>query len=100
MPNVFWSVGSVSLSGNRIARGHLSLARGLPGPAPSRAALRLRAMFARIRIFWLNLLALAGAFAALAPLLLRRRPLLHRTRVPRPAAQVIAFQPRRRASPR
>jgi hypothetical protein len=56
-------------------------------------------MLARIRVFCLNVLAFAGTLVALAPLLLRRRPLGHRTQVPRVASRVIAFQPRRRASP-
>ncbi len=92
----------MSLSGSRIGRGRLLLVRAPHGPAPpsARAVLCLRAVLVRIRIFWLDLAALAGAAAALAPLLLRRRPLRHRTQVPRPAAQVIALQPRRRAAPR
>ena len=94
----------MSLSGNRIGRGRLLLVRaprGLaPTPTPSRVALGLRAVLVRIRIFWLDLVALAGASVALAPLLLRRRSLRHRTEVPRPAAQVIALQPRHRAAPR
>lgn len=87
--------------GYRVTRGHLSLAYGpsRPPAAPSRAALLARAMLARIRVFCLNVLAFAGTLVALAPLLLRRRPLGHRTQVPRVASRVIAFQPRRRASP-
>jgi hypothetical protein len=64
---------------------------------PGRVATCLRAVLVRIRIFWFDLLALAGASAALAPLLFRLR--LLRTQVPRPAARVIALQPRRRAAP-
>jgi hypothetical protein len=91
----------VSLSGNRIGRGRLLVVRAPRGPAPTpaRVALFLRAVLVRIRIFWLDLVALAGASVALAPLLFRRRSLRHRTQVPRPAAQVIALQPRRRAAP-
>ncbi|OFX24506.1 MAG: hypothetical protein A2V77_06470 [Anaeromyxobacter sp. RBG_16_69_14] len=66
----------------------------------SRVAPCLRAVLARIRIFWLDLVALAGASVARSPLLFRRRPLGHRTQVARPPAQVIALQPRRRAAPR
>lgn len=57
-------------------------------------------MIARMRIFLLNLIALAGAILALAPLLVRRRPVGHRTQVPRTVARVIPLPPRRRASPR
>lgn len=84
-----------------VARGHLSLAMvpaGAPA-APSRAALVLRAVLARMRILVQDFLAVAGAILALAPLLIRRRPLGHRTQVPRAASRVIAFQARRRASP-
>jgi hypothetical protein len=56
-------------------------------------------MIARVRIFLLNLVALAGAILALAPLLIRRRPLAHRTQVPRKVARVIPLPARRRASP-
>jgi hypothetical protein len=56
-------------------------------------------MFARIRIFVGNLVALMGAVMALAPLLVRRRPIGHRTQVPRPAARVIPLPQRQRASP-
>jgi len=57
-------------------------------------------MFARIRIFVGNLVALMGAILALAPLLLRRRPLGHRTQVPRVSARVIPLAQRQRASRR
>ncbi|WP_176063875.1 hypothetical protein [Anaeromyxobacter diazotrophicus] len=85
----------------RSQRGHLRLAYTPPADAPPRArALQLlRAMIARLRIFFTNLLALAGAVLALAPLLVRRGPVGHRTQVPRPAARVIPLPPRRRASP-
>ena len=88
-------------SGHRVTRGHLSLAdaSSRPPPAPPRTALLTRAMLARIRVFFLNLLAVAGTLLALAPLLVRRRPLGHRTQLPRLASRVIAFQPRRRVSP-
>jgi len=61
--------------------------------------LLLCAMFARVRIFVWNVIALVGAVLALAPLLLRRRPLGHRTQVPRSTARVIPLTQRRRASP-
>jgi hypothetical protein len=57
-------------------------------------------MLIRARILFLNLLALVGAVVALAPLMLRRRPLWSRTQVPERAARVIPLQERRRASPR
>jgi hypothetical protein len=57
-------------------------------------------MLARFRLFLVNLVALAGAVAALLPLVLRRRPLGHRTQVPRPTARVIPLPQRRRAAPR
>jgi len=91
----------VSLSGHKVVRGHLRLAYTPPreAQAPRRAWLLLRAMFARIRIFVGNLVALMGAVMALAPLLVRWRPLGHRTQVPRPAARVIPLAQRQRASP-
>ena len=91
----------MSLSGHKVVRGHLRLAYTPPRDeqAPRRAALLLCAMFARVRIFAWNVIALMGAVLALAPLLLRRRPLGHRTQVPRPTARVIALAQRRRASP-
>ena len=91
----------MSLSGHKGVRGHLRLAYTPPEGerAPRRASLLLRAMFARVRIFVANFIALVGAVMALAPLLVRRRPLGHRTQVPRPAARVIPLTPRRRASP-
>ena len=51
-----------------------------------------------LRIFLTNLLALAGAILAMGPLLVRRRPVGHRTQVPRSLARVISL-PRCRASP-
>jgi hypothetical protein len=57
-------------------------------------------MLVRLHVFFRNLLALVGAVAALAPLLLRRRPLGHRTEVPRHAARVIPLPQRRRAAER
>lgn len=87
--------------GRRIARGHLSLAsasHGTPALA-SRAALVARAVLVRMIVLFRNVVAAAGALVALAPLLIRRRPLGHRTQVPRAAARVIVFAPRRRASP-
>ncbi|HEX9288055.1 MAG TPA: hypothetical protein VF904_00930 [Anaeromyxobacteraceae bacterium] len=56
-------------------------------------------MLVRLHIYWLNLLALLGAFLALAPLVPRLRPLWHRAQVPRRAARVIPMPQRRRASP-
>ena len=92
----------MSLSGHRVGRGHLRLAYSPPreAQAPRRAWLLLRIMFARIRIFVGNLVALMGAILALAPLLLRRRPLGHRTQVPRVSARVIPLAQRQRASRR
>lgn len=87
----------MTCSGHRVARGHLSLASA--PRAPSRAATLALAALARIRVLYLNLVAVVGTLLALAPLLVRRGPLGHRTQVPRPAARVIAFHPRRRASP-
>jgi hypothetical protein len=57
-------------------------------------------MFVRIRIFAGNLVALMGVVMALATILVRRRPLGHRTQVPRPTSRVIPLAQRRRASPR
>ena len=85
----------------RIARGHLSLAcasHGAPALA-SRATLLARALLMRVIVLVRNLVAVAGALLALAPLLVRRRPLGHRTQVPRAAARVLVFPSRRRASP-
>ncbi len=91
----------MSRSGQKVARGHLRLAYTPHHAveAPSRAALRVRAMLVRLHIYWLNLLALLGAFLALAPLVPRLRPLWHRAQVPRRAARVIPMPQRRRASP-
>jgi hypothetical protein len=91
----------VSLSGHKVVRGHLRLAYTPPREveAPPRVSLLLRAMFIRLRILVLNVVALVGAVVALVPLLVRRRPLGHRTQVPRPAARVIPLPQRRRASP-
>ena len=91
----------MSLSGHKVGRGHLRLAYTplVEERAPRRAWLVLRAMFLRIRIFASNLVALVGALAALAPLLVRRGPLGHRTQVPRSAARVIPLDQGRRASP-
>jgi hypothetical protein len=55
-------------------------------------------MLVRLRILWLNLLALAGAIAAVAPLLATRRPeFLRRSATER---RVVTLPQRRRASPR
>jgi hypothetical protein len=91
----------VTRSGHRLTRGHLSLAcaPSAPPASPSRAALVARALLARMSVLLHNLLALVGALIALLPLLFRRGPLGHRTQVPRVAARIITFQPRRRASP-
>lgn len=88
-------------SGHRVTRGHLNLACAPPRPplASSRAALWARAVLARVRVLLLNVLAAAGTLVALAPLLLRRRPLGHRAQVPRAASRVVALQSHRRASP-
>ena len=92
----------MSPTGRHVVRGHLRLAYNPPraAEARSRVELLVRAMIARMRIFLLNLIALAGAILALAPLLVRRRPVGHRTQVPRTVARVIPLPPRRRASPR
>ena len=91
----------MSLSGHKVVRGHLRVAYTPPveEQAPWRAWLALLAMFTRIRILASNLVALLGAVVALAPLLVRRRPLGHRTQVPRSAARVIPLTQGRRASP-
>jgi hypothetical protein len=60
-----------------------------------RAALLARAMLFRLRILWFNLIALAGATAALVPLLARRRPLGARRKVPQP--RFVALPEQRRA---
>jgi hypothetical protein len=90
----------VTRSGTRGTRGHLSLVCDPPRKSRvlPRAALVLRATWARVRVAFLSLVAFAGTVAALAPLVLRRGPLGHRTQVPRMAARVIAFPARRRAS--
>jgi hypothetical protein len=54
-------------------------------------------MLLRLRLFWQNLIALAGAIAAIAPLLVTRSPLGARRQVPEP--RVVALRERRRASP-
>jgi DNA mismatch repair protein MutH len=93
----------LSPSGQKVARGHLRVAYTphQAAKAPSRAALHVCAMLVRLRIYWLNLLALLGAFVALAPLVLRQGPLWHRRVVQRRAARVILMPERRqrRASP-
>ncbi|MFL5262126.1 MAG: hypothetical protein ACJ79E_03545 [Anaeromyxobacteraceae bacterium] len=55
-------------------------------------------MLVRLRILWLDLLALAGAIAAVAPLLLTRRPVAAR-RAPAQPPRVVPLPERRRASP-
>lgn len=89
----------MSPAGHHPMRSHLRLAYTPPADAPPRVRQLLRAMILPLRIFFTNLLALAGAILALAPLLVRRGPVGHRTQVPRPAARIIPLPPRRRASP-
>jgi hypothetical protein len=55
-------------------------------------------MVVRLRIVLSVLLALAGAVAALFPLVPRRRPLGQRRAIPR-APRVVPLAERRRASP-
>lgn len=91
----------MSLPGRQIARGNLRLAY-TPSrrvPAPLRNLLIVRALVIRLRIAFLNILAVCGALAALLPLLVKRRPLGHRTQVPQPrAARIIPLPQGRRAS--
>jgi hypothetical protein len=54
-------------------------------------------MLVRIRILWLDLLALAGAIAAIVPLLVTRRPVASRRAPAQPL--VVPLPERRRASP-
>lgn len=91
----------MSPTGQSEVRGRLRLAYTPPVPPdpPSRVGLVLRAMFVRLRVLLLDLVALCGAVVALAPLLVRRRPIGRRAQVPRRAARVIPLPPRRRASP-
>jgi hypothetical protein len=91
----------VSPAGRPGSYRHLRLACAPVAPAggPARVARHLRAALLRVRVLLLNLVALCGAVLALAPLLLRRRPVGHRTEVPRRAARIIPLPPRRRASP-
>jgi hypothetical protein len=88
----------VSLSGQKVARGHLRVAYTPPreGASDSRVALLLRSMLVFLRIAWVNLVAVIGVIAALAPLLHRRRPVGMRTTAIRPQpARVIPFAGRR-----
>jgi len=55
-------------------------------------------MLVRLRLLWLDLVALAGAVLALLPLVPRRRPLGARRAVARPP-RVVHLDERRRASP-
>jgi hypothetical protein len=57
-----------------------------------------RAMLVRLRLAWLDLVALAGAVAALLPLVARCRPEGARRAVAR-APRVVHLAERRRASP-
>lgn len=59
-----------------------------------------RAFLARIHIVVVNVIALLGAVIALIPLLIRRRPLGHRTHLPRQVARVIPLERRRRTARR
>ncbi len=90
----------MSSTGHHI-HGHLRVAYTpeCPADAPSRVALLARVMMVRLRILWVNLVAVAGAVVSLVPLLLRRGPMGHRTQLPRQVARIIPLPPRRRASP-
>jgi hypothetical protein len=87
----------VSLPGEKVARGHLRLAyTPAREGATSRGALLLLCMAVFVRIAWVNLVAVAGAVSALAPLLVRRRPAVTRRGLPRKvAARVIPFAAKR-----
>ncbi len=91
----------MALQGHKCVRGHLRVAYTPPREAsvPSRGRLLVRAMLVRLRIILLNVVAFAGAVAALAPLLVRRRPVRQRRTVPRRTGRVIPLEERRRASP-
>lgn len=84
--------------GTQIARGHLRLAHAAPRSRGrgARFALLARAVLIRLAVFVGNLVALAGAAAALLPLVLRGGP-LGRRHVPRAAPRVVTLVPRRRA---
>ncbi len=86
---------------NKYVRAHLRLAYTPPreASAPSRAWLFARAMLVRLRIVLLNVVAVAGAVAALVPLLVRGGPTHRRRQLPRRVARVIPLETRRRASP-
>jgi hypothetical protein len=58
--------------------------------------LTARILLAHARIVVVNLVALLGAISAMAPLMLRRRPLHHRRHLPRQVARVIPIEERRR----
>ena len=78
-----------------IERGHLRLVRASTASPEPRLRLLLRAMLAGVRILAENALALAGAAAALLPLLAQGRP-PGRRHLPRPALRVVALPPWRR----
>jgi hypothetical protein len=82
----------------KLARGRLMLAytRVAEGASPSRVAFLLSTMTVFLKIAWVNLVAVGGAVAALAPLLGRRRPVGMRTSLEhRPPARVLPFAGRR-----
>ncbi len=56
-------------------------------------------MLIRLRIAWLNLLAVAGAVSALSPLLPTRRPKGHRAHLRRREPPVMVLTHRQRAAP-
>lgn len=91
----------MSPTGQKLVRGGLRIAYTSPAPpdALPRVVVRVRAMTIRVRLFFLNAVALCGAIFALAPLLVRRHPVGHSTQLPRRPAGVIPLSSRRRAAP-
>jgi hypothetical protein len=90
-------------TGQKVGRGGLGLEYTPPGrrATSARLSLLLSDMAVFLRIAWVNLVAVAGAGAALAPLLRRRRPVGSRSApAPRRAARVIPFTGARRAQTR
>lgn len=87
----------MSRRSQKVARARLRLAytQIAEGASPSHVVFLLSTMAVFLRIAWVNLVAVGGAVAALAPLLGRRRPVGTRSLARRQPARVLPFAARR-----